>query len=104
MVRRKFLTDTAKFTALTLVGSSLLNNKLLASSSAFENQKLLTLKNNGTMDSFSNYQNVTTSVKLKGKDVKIHALCTGTVAVKTNFRTKKGVGELAKLNILLDKH
>jgi glyoxylase-like metal-dependent hydrolase (beta-lactamase superfamily II) len=104
MERRKFLTDTAKFTALTLIGSSLLNNKLLASSSAFENQKLLTLKNDGTMDSFSNYQNVTTSVKLKGKDVKIHALCTGTVAVKTNFRTKKGVGELAKLNILLDKH
>lgn len=30
MERRKFLTDTAKFTALTLVGSSLLNNKLFA--------------------------------------------------------------------------
>lgn len=104
MERRKFLTDTAKFTALTLVGSSLLNNKLLASSSAFKNQKLQHLKNNGSIDIFSNYQNVTTTVKLKGKDVKIHALCTGTVAVKTNFRTKKGVGELAKLNILLDKH
>lgn len=50
------------------------------------------------------YQNVTTTVKLKGTAIKVHALCTGTVAIKTNFRTKKGVGGLAKLNILLDKH
>ncbi|HEY9364447.1 MAG TPA: N-acyl homoserine lactonase family protein [Chitinophagaceae bacterium] len=49
------------------------------------------------------YQNITTVVKLKGKEVKIHALCTGTVAVKTSFRTKKGAGPFAKLNILFDK-
>jgi N-acyl homoserine lactone hydrolase len=55
------------------------------------------------MDIIPAYQNVTTVVKLKGKDIKVHALCTGTVAVKTNFRTKKGWGELAKINILLDK-
>lgn len=48
------------------------------------------------------FNNVTTTVKLKGKDVKIHGLCTGSVAVKTNFKKKKGLGELAKLNILLD--
>jgi N-acyl homoserine lactone hydrolase len=56
------------------------------------------------MDIIPIYQNVTTIVKLKGKDIKVHALCTGSVAVKTNFRTKKGLGELAKINILLDKH
>ena len=50
------------------------------------------------------YQNITTTVKLKGKEVKIHGLNTGTVAIKTAFRTKKGDGQLAKLNILLDKH
>lgn len=50
------------------------------------------------------FNNVTTTVKLKGKDVKIHGLCTGSVAVKTNFKKKKGFGELAKLNILLDKN
>jgi N-acyl homoserine lactone hydrolase len=50
------------------------------------------------------YQNVTTTVSLKGKPVKIHAICTGTVAVKRNFRKKNGIGELAKINILLDKH
>jgi N-acyl homoserine lactone hydrolase len=50
------------------------------------------------------YQNVTTVVQLNGKDVKVHALCTGTVAVKRNFRKKKGPGEMAKINILLDNH
>ncbi len=47
------------------------------------------------------YQNVTTTVKLKGKEVKIHGICTGSVAVKKNFKTKKGAGGLSKLNILL---
>ncbi len=50
------------------------------------------------------YQNVTTTVKLKGKEVKVHALCIGTVAVKTNFKTKNGIGFLSKLNILFDKN
>ena len=49
----------------------------------------------------SNYQNVTTTVKLKGKEVNVHALCTGSVAVKKNFKTKNGPGGLSKLNILL---
>ena len=48
------------------------------------------------------YEDITTIVKLKGKDVKIHALCTGTVAVKRNFKTKKGPGFISKLNILFD--
>jgi len=49
------------------------------------------------------YQNVTTTVKLKGKDVKVHALSIGTVAVKKNFKTKNGAGFLSKMNILLGK-
>lgn len=51
-----------------------------------------------------NYTNVSTTVRLQGREVKIHGLCTGLVAVKTNFKTKKGFGELAKLNIVLDRH
>ncbi len=47
--------------------------------------------------------NVTTTVKLRGKDIRIHALSVGTVAVKKNFKTKKGVGSLSKINILLDR-
>lgn len=53
--------------------------------------------------SFPLYPNITTTVKLKGTDVSVHGLCTGTVAVKTAFRTKRGNGILSKLNILLDK-
>jgi glyoxylase-like metal-dependent hydrolase (beta-lactamase superfamily II) len=50
------------------------------------------------------YENVTTIVKLNGKDVKVHGLCAGTVAVKTTFKTKKGSGYLSKINILLAKY
>jgi N-acyl homoserine lactone hydrolase len=49
------------------------------------------------------FKNITTSVRIHGKDVKVHGLCTGTVAVKKNFKTKRGMGELAKINILLGK-
>jgi N-acyl homoserine lactone hydrolase len=49
-----------------------------------------------------NFQNISTTVQLKGKPVKVHALCTGMVAVKTAFRAKKGTGPVAKINILLD--
>lgn len=50
------------------------------------------------------YQKISTTVKLKGQDVKVHGLCVGTVAVKTNFKTKNGIGFLSKINILLDKN
>ena len=36
----------------------------------------------------SKYQNISTTVKLNGKEVKVHALSIGTVAVKKNFKTK----------------
>jgi N-acyl homoserine lactone hydrolase len=49
------------------------------------------------------FQNITTIVKVSGKDVKVHALCTGMVAVKTAFRARKGSGAIAKINILLDQ-
>ena len=51
----------------------------------------------------TNYNNVSTTVLVNGKRVKIHGLCTGTVAVKTTFRTKKGYGGLAKFNMLVDR-
>lgn len=50
------------------------------------------------------FKNVTTTVQLKGKNVNIHGLCTGSVAVKTNFKKKKGIGEFARLNILFDQY
>jgi N-acyl homoserine lactone hydrolase len=104
MERRKFITDTAKYAALTLAGTSMLNDKLFASNTDVSNRFISPLNQNGLTTITPNYQNVTTTVKLKGADVKVHALCTGTVAVKTNFKTKKGMGEVAKLNIIFDKH
>ena len=50
------------------------------------------------------YRNISTIVKLSGRDVKVHALCTGTVAVKRSFKTKKGRGGLSKLSILFDPY
>src|SRR5476651_1938801 len=49
----------------------------------------------------STYQNVSTTVKLNGRTIKIHALCTGMVAVKTAVRKRTGAGPLSKINILL---
>jgi N-acyl homoserine lactone hydrolase len=82
----------------------LLANDLLASNSDAPCKVISTPDRNGVTAFLPTYQNVTTTVNLKGKEVKVHALCTGTVAVKTNFRTKNGIGELAKLNIVFDKH
>ena len=102
MERRKFITDSAKYSALALMGTTLLNNHLFSSNLLATNPHPSSFKKEGLISGLPTYQNVTTAVKLKGKDVKIHALCTGTVAVKTAFRTKKGFGEFAKLNILFD--
>ena len=92
MERRTFFKHTAAF---ALSATAL--HDLLAANLSNPNPS-------NRMQNHNAYPNVSTSVKLRGQEVKIHALCTGTVAVKNNFRTKKGTGELAKLNILLDKH
>src|SRR5450432_971022 len=97
MCNRRFFNNRAKFIKRLNVLQDVIS-LLLAY------QHSLTLKNSNAMDIIPSYQNVTTIVKLKGKDIKVHALCTGTVAVKTNFRKKNGMGELAKLNILFDGH
>lgn len=104
MENKKKFEETLKETAINLSATSLLHDRFFASSHVMSNNKLLTVKTESPTNSFLTYQNVTTVVKSGGKDVKVHALCTGTVAVKTAFRTKKGGGELAKLNILLDKN
>lgn len=44
---------------------------------------------------------ITAIYQSNGKDIKIHAVKTGTISVKKNFRTRKGKGALSKLNILL---
>jgi|SRR5579871_3356571 len=47
-------------------------------------------------------QSITTATyRSNGKEVKVHAVQTGKISVKKNFRTRKGKGLLSKLNILL---
>jgi len=55
-------------------------------------------------NTIAQYVNVSTTVKLRGEEVKVHGICTGTVAVKRNFKTKKGPGFLAKINIFPDQY
>ena len=102
MNRKKFITDTTKYTALSILGSTLLKDNLFAKNSLPINHNILLPKENDFMNIVTDISNISTVVKLKGKDVKIHAISTGTVAVKKKFRTKYGKGELAKVNIILD--
>ena len=50
----------------------------------------------------SSSESILTSIyQSNGKDIKVHAIQTGQISVKNNFRTRKGIGLLSKLNILL---
>ena len=46
------------------------------------------------MDCFPVYENATKIARLNSKEIKVHALRTGTVAAKTNPRRKEGLGGL----------
>ena len=94
MDRREFISLTTKCTALSLLGTNIINNKLFG---AYNPNNNLNIEN-----VLTKFQNASTKVYVKGKEVKIHRICTGRVAVKTNFLSKKGFGEIARLNILLD--
>jgi len=103
MERRTFLKEAGKYTVMSVAGLTLLQSALFAKTGEPELNKLLYARQNH--DNMLNnivYENVSTTVKLRGRDVRIHALCTGTVAVKNAFRTKRGPGALAKLNMLFD--
>lgn len=88
MQHREFNTNAIKYPAAETLRYGLPDNDRL----------------NADPNPFCTYESVSTEVLVKGKEIKIHGICTGTVAVKTNFRSKKGMGELARLNILLDRH
>ncbi len=99
MERRTFVKNGIIYSGAALTATSLFKSTAVFSNPISQNQFVMSQE----LQPIS-YQNISTTVKLKGKDVRVHGLCTGTVAVKTAFRTKKGDGALAKLNILLDGH
>lgn len=45
--------------------------------------------------------NTTATYQVNGEDVRIHAISTGLISVKTTFLDRRGKGALSKLNILL---
>lgn len=101
MKQQKYYFDRMAQTTLSFQSSSpfnFLGNANLGK----ENKSVCFSQESGFKTKKTAYKNVSTTVLVGGKEVKIHGLCTGTVAVKTNFRTKKGYGELAKVNMLLD--
>lgn len=53
---------------------------------------------------FPSYPGITTTIQVAGKPIKVHAVSTGTVAVKRNFMTRRGPGIFSKVNIILDSH
>jgi glyoxylase-like metal-dependent hydrolase (beta-lactamase superfamily II) len=100
MERRKFISHTGKLTALTLVGTSLLNDKIFASQPTLSDNQLLTLKNNGAITMSPICPNFNTTYFSKGKEIKVHAIQTGQISVKINFLNRKGKGLFSKANIL----
>lgn len=92
MDRRKFITNTT----LTLAGIAV-TNSILAKS----NSKILEMpKNENFIMPTDNSEIITTTYFSLGKEVKVHAIQTGLISVKTNFLNRKGSGLFSKVNIL----
>jgi len=97
MNRKSFLATSSKLTALSMFGGNLFLDSMQGTS--LVQKEPLNFSHSSISALPLTYSNVSVNVKLAGKDVKVHGICTGTVAVKTNFLTKNGLGEVAKINI-----
>jgi len=112
MERKRFLNSAGMLAAYAVFSYTEFNHKFFTRLfPPGDKKKIVNLSgthlpflSNSSQAIFPTYLNRTMTVKLKGHDVKVHALCTGTVAVKKNFFTKHGIGEFAKINILLDQY
>ena len=97
MDRKKFITDTLRYSTLTFIGVGIAKD-------LFASKGLNTLTNTSEQNRlmpFDEQTIVSSTYKLNGKDVKVYAIQTGLISVKTNFMTKKGSGIISKLNIFL---
>lgn len=104
MQRREFVKGMTGASALAMMGASGLYGHNLGFSANSETEALSVKSISQQNEVNTMFPTITTLVKVKGKEVKVHALCTGTVATKTAFRTRKGGSTFAKVNILLDSH
>ena len=100
MDRRQFIGNSLKYSAMT-VGGSLMVSNLWAQ--ALHNAQIFDINSNNKM--LTNFGEIITSTySTNGKEVKVHAVQTGLISVKSNFLTKKGSGFISKLNIMLGHH
>ena len=102
MQRREFIKSGGKLTLLSMMPIS----HFASISQNISNSNFTHLLE--TKQSFANnitaLETQTTTVKSKGKDIKIHAIQTGTVAVKKSHLTNRTAHFLTPLKISLDKH
>lgn len=100
MQKREFIKSTSSMALLSTIPISHFS-QINQSSGTLPLSKL----SNETLSSdFNKLASQTTSVKCNGKDVKIHAIQTGTVAVKRSHLTNHTAHFLTPIKISLDKH
>lgn len=102
MQRRKFIHSISN---LAMVGVMPINSfGKTFNEEGQKNQLYANIHNPDFSNKLSKTETQTSIVRCKGKEVKIHAIQTGTVAVKRSHRTNRTAHFLTPIKISLDKH
>lgn len=102
MQRREFIKSTGSVALLTMIPIS--HFARISENIGSNNFTHSFGENNGFSKGLSKLETQTTTVKCNGRDVKIHAVQTGTVAVKTSHLTNHTAHFFTPIKISLDKH
>ena len=100
MQRSEFLKSTSSMALLSMVPISLFSQN----NQNYESLQHSKLESEAFPSNIKNLASQTTTVKCKGKNVKIHAIQTGTVAVKRSHLTNHTAHFLTPVKISLDKN
>lgn len=101
MQRREFIKSTGSVALLSMMPIS----HFAQINQSYSDNLIQSAGNNGVLaDSLSALSTQTTTVKCNGEDVKIHAIQTGSVAVKRSHLTNHTAHFLTPIKISLDKH
>lgn len=100
MQRREFIKSTSTMALLSMIPISHFSQINQSNGSL----PLSKLNNEVFPSNFNKLESQTTSVNCNGKDVNIHAIQTGTVAVKRSHLTNHTAHFLTPIKISLDKH
>ncbi len=100
MQRRQFIKSTGIISLASIVPINLFSQF----SHSLDECNQLDISNIGSLISINKLETQTTTVKCNGTNVKIHAVQTGSVAVKKSHLTNRTIRFLTPLKISLDKH